>query len=390
MILEGAPVTGLTLLISTVSSAMVRGQFTRYRTAAFAASTPQAPLSNYTLFKRLLLESLPIGPLGFSLFDVCLAIHLLYQFRTLERRWGSNTFLAFLLSSSALGVGATQWLVTESSTRQLSLDAVRIFSAVGVLVPLTALLTRYVREVPSLHVLVKRVPGTSIAVTEKALVLLPLMKLVLNPNTRIDRQTYRRAAVVVDVGLWTRLLCTLIGFLFATFSTRSFTLRWWLVLFTKYVCRPLLRFLRPLTEILFGASFTVDHATPRHRQPHGNASFDFDGDGNRGTATVVDDGRYVVESLTGGSALQEVRARARARRQAQRRVGASATAGGGATAAASSSSQVLRSPQEEAVRASAVATIEALGLPVGRDEIMAALDMTDGNVETAVHVLRGN
>lgn len=387
--------TGLTLLISSVSSAMVRGQFTRHRSAAFAAGTATAPLTTYTIVKRLLLESLPIGPLGFSVLDVLLAVDLLYQFRTLERRWGANSFLAFLLTSSALGVWATQFLVTESGTRQLSVDAVRIFSAVGTLVPLSALLTRYLREVPSLHVLLPRLPGTRLAVTEKALVLLPLLKLILSPATQIDIQTYRRAAVVVDVGLWTRLLCALLGVLFATFSTRSALLKCWLVYFSRYVCRPLLRFLRPLTEILFGAAFTADHAKPRHRQPphpqqsgldggFGGAEgdFHFDGSGNGGErGGVVDDGRYVVESLTGGdNTLQEVRARMRARRHAQGR-------GGPASAAAP---PPRRSPQEDAARASAVASIEALGLPVSRDQIAAALDMTDGNVETAVHVLLGN
>ncbi|KPA79239.1 putative mitochondrial hypothetical protein [Leptomonas pyrrhocoris] len=392
MVLEGAPVTGLTLIISTVSSAMVRGQYTRYRNAAFAAASPLSPHSTSTAVKRLLLQSIPIGPLGFSAFDVCLAVSLAYQFRTLERRWGSNPFLGFLLTASAFGVCATQLFVTDSGTPQLSLDAVRILSAVGTLVPLAALLTRYVREVPSLHIIMHRLPGTHLAVTEKALVLLPFLKLVLNPVTQVDAQTYRRAAVIVDVGLWTRLLCTLIGVLFAIFSTRSTALRWWLVLFTKYVCRPLLRFLRPLTEILFGASFTVDHAKPRHRQQQqqqGGGSFHFDNDGSgdaAGAASVVDDGRYVVESLAGGDALQEVRARMRARRHAMGRGGANGDGAG----SASRTPVTRRSPQEEAARASAVATIEALGLPVGRDEIAAVLDMTDGNVETAVHVLMGS
>jgi hypothetical protein len=387
MILEGAPVTGLTLLISAVSSAMVRRLFTSYRSAAFAAASPLAPHSTYTIVKRLLLESLPIGPLGFSAFDVFLAIDLLYQFRTLERRWGSNSFLAFMLTSSALGVCAAQLLVTESGTRQLSVDAVRIFSAVGTLVPLSAMLTRYLHEVPSLYVILHHIPGTGLAITEKTLVLLPLVKLVLNPTTQIDIQTYRRAAVVVDVGMWTRLLCTLLGVVFATFSTRSLTLRWWLAVFAKYVCRFLLRFLRPLTEILFGVSFTADHAKPRYRQPHNNQSLHFDNDGSGDTAAVVDDGRYVVQSLTGGSALQEVRARMRARRHAQGR-------GNSGNAAElhppPPPSRVRRSPQEEEARMSAAASIEALGLPVSRDDIAAALDIADGNVETAVHLLLGN
>ncbi|KPI89200.1 hypothetical protein ABL78_1693 [Leptomonas seymouri] len=379
MILEGAPVTGLTLIISAVSSAMVRGQFTRYRSAAFATATPLVPSSTWTIVKRLMLESIPIGPLGFSVFDICLAMNLLYQFRTLERRWGSNSFLAFLLTSSALGVCTTQFLVTESGTRQLSLDAVRILSAAGTLVPLAALLTRYLREVPSLHIVIQRVPVVGVTVSEKLIVVLPLLKLLLNPETQIATQTSRRAAVIVDVGLWTRLLCTLVGFLFAIFSTRTTALRWWLVLFTKYACRPLLCFLRPLTEILFGAPYAVDHAKPRHQSRQG-ANFQLDSDGS-GDASVVDDGRYVLQSLAGGDALQEVRARMRARRHAQNQEGANAAADSRAPALA------RRRPQEEAARSSAVAAIEALGLAVSRDEIVAALDMTDGSVEAAVHVL---
>ncbi|CBZ34553.1 hypothetical protein, conserved [Leishmania donovani] len=395
MILEGAPVTGLTLLISTVSSTMVRGQYTRYRNMAFAPDTLAAPLTCFALAKRLLLQSIPIGPLGISAMDIFLAINLLYQFRTLERRWGSNTYMAFLFTSAVLGVCTVQLFVTESGSKQLSIDAVRILSAAGTIVPLAALLTCYLREVPSRSTLAMRIPGTNLIISEKALTLLPLMKLVLSPSTQLQAQTFRRAAVEADVGVWTRLWLALVGAIFAVMSTRSHVVRWWLTVFTRYICRPLLRFLRPLTDVLFGPSFTVDHAKPRNARHHqgGNGSFQlgiggaragFDGADDAG---VVDGGRYVVESLTGGDTLQEVRARMRARRHgAQQQQGSR----GGAVAAGAPAQARRRSPQEETARNEAIATIEAIGLRASRDEIIAALDMTGGNLEMAVQILLGN
>lgn len=396
MILEGAPVTGLTLLISTASSTMVRGQYTRYRSMAFAPDTLAAPLTCFALAKRLLLQSIPIGPLGISVVDIVLAINLLYQFRTLERRWGSNTYMAFLFTSAVLGVCAVQFFVTESGSKQLSIDAVRILSAAGTIVPLSALLTCYLREVPSRSTLAMRIPGTNFTISEKALTLLPLIKLVLSPSTQLQAQTFRRAAVEVDVGVWTRLWFALIGAIFAIMSTRSRAVRWWLTAFTRYICRPLLRFLRPLTDVLFGPLFTVDHAKPRNVRHHqgGNGSFQlgiggaragFDGADDAG---VVNGGQYVVESLTGGDALQEVRARMRARRHGaqQQQQGLR----GGAVAAGTAAQARRRSPQEEAARNEAIATVEAIGLGASRDEIIAALDMTGGNLEMAVQILLGS
>ncbi|KAG5477815.1 hypothetical protein LSCM1_05117 [Leishmania martiniquensis] len=397
MILEGAPVTGLTLLISTVSSTMVRGQYTRYRGTAFAADTLAAPLAGFTFTRRLLLQSIPIGPLGISVMDIFLTINLLYQFRTLERRWGSNSFMAFLFSSAMLGVCAVQLFITESGSKQLSIDAVRILSAAGTIVPLSALLTCYLREVPSRSTLAMRIPGTNLTISEKAVALLPLLKLLLTPSTQLQAQTFRRAAVEVDVGVWTRLWFALIGTVFALMSTRSGVVRWWLTVFTRYVCRPLLRFLRPLTDVLFGPSFTVDHAKPRsaQHQQGGNGNFQLGGGSARGgfdgadDTGVVDGGRYVVESLMGDDPLQEVRARMRARRHRAQQHQQQGPLGD--TVADRASAPVRRrSTQGEAARNEAVATIEAIGLRASRDEIIAALDMAGGSLEMAVQILLGS
>ncbi|KAG5500809.1 hypothetical protein JIQ42_04834 [Leishmania sp. Namibia] len=396
MILEGAPVTGLTLLISTVSSTMVRGQYTRYRNMVFAADTLATPLASFTFAKRLLLQCIPIGPLGISAVDIFLAINLLYQFRTLERRWGSNSYMAFLLSSAMLGVCAVQLFITESGSKQLSVDAVRILSAAGTIVPLSALLTCHLREVPSRSALAVRIPGTNLTVSEKALALLPLLKLLLTPSSQLQAQTFRRAAVEVDVGVWSRLWFALIGAIFAMMSTRSGVVRWWLTVFTRYVCRPLLRFLRPLTDVLFGPSFTVDHAKPRRAQHQqgGNGSFHLGGSGARvgfdgaDDAGVVDGGRYVVESLMGGDPLQEVRARMRARRHRAQQQQQGPLSGAVADRVAFPARR--RSQQEEAARNEAVSTIEAIGLHASRDEISAALDMAGGNLEMAVQILLGS
>ncbi|CAJ1025794.1 hypothetical protein, conserved [Leishmania lindenbergi] len=395
MILEGVPVTGLTLLISTVSSAMVRGHYTRYRNLAFPADTLATPLSSFAVAKRLLLQSIPVGPLGISVMDVFLAINLLYQFRTLERRWGSNSYMAFVFSSAMLGVCAIQLFVAESGSKQLSIDAVRILSAAGTITPLSALATCYLREVPPRSTLAMRIPGTNFTISEKALMLLPLLKLVLCPSTQLQMQTFRRAAVEVDVGVWTRLWLAIIGAIFSMMSTRSCVIRWWLTVFTRYMCRPLLRFLRPLTEALFGPSFTVDHAKPRsaQHQQGGNGNFQLGIGSARGNfggaddAGVVDGGRYVVESLTGDATLQEVRARMRARRhRAQQQQSPRA----GVVAAGAVDPARRTSPQEEAARNEAIATVEEIGLNASRDEIIAALDMTGGHLEMAVQILLGN
>ncbi|KAG5503503.1 hypothetical protein JKF63_05642 [Porcisia hertigi] len=391
MILEGAPVTGLTLLISTVSSAMVRGQYTRYRNLAFPPGTPAAPLTSFTLAKRLFLESIPIGSLGISAMDILLAVNLLYQFRTLERRWGSNSYMAFVFSSAILGVCAVQLFITESGSKHLSVDAVRILSAAGILVPLSALLTRYLREMPSRSTLAMRIPGTNLSISDKALALLPLSKLVLSPSTQLQAQTFRRAAVEVDVGVWTRLWFVVFGALFAILSTHSIVVQWWLAVFTRYVCRPLLRFLQPVTDVLFGRSFTVDHAKPRSTQQRssGNMSLQAGGVGGARDTGVIDGGRYVVESLTGGNALQELGARIRARRHGAQPHQVQGLQGGSVAPSAAAPAW-HRSPQEEAARNEAIATVEAIGLRASRDEIIAALDMAGGNLEMAVQILLGN
>lgn len=91
----------------------------------------------------------------------------------------------------------------------------------------------------------------------------PLIKLVMRPNKQLQSSGYRRGAIMMDLGVWTRLLFTFIGFLFAIFSDNCWPIKLWLHFFRHWCCRPVLYFLRPLLTVIFGPSSTIEHNIPK-------------------------------------------------------------------------------------------------------------------------------
>ncbi|ORC88792.1 uncharacterized protein TM35_000152230 [Trypanosoma theileri] len=281
MVFEHAPVTGLLLGICSISTSIVSQQYI----------TPQRQdvLPGWkTTIRRLPLESLPFGSLGVSLTDISCAMALLFQMRILERRWGSAPFLAFVLTTAMAGSVLLNVIVTES-TPSLSLEQLRVLCGGGSIVPLVALVTRRFMEVPSLSQW--RVPVTSIVLSEKLWVLLPLLRLLLFPDTQIRARTQKQRAIHVDIGLWTRLLLTLFGVLLGIATTKTRLLSWWLDFFSLRVCRPFLNFLQPVLTAIFGAKNVVELSVPRQH----------------GSGQSAGGGRYTVDNISGFNGSRDQR-----------------------------------------------------------------------------------
>lgn len=273
MVLENAPVTGLLLGISVLSTATTPRHYA-------ISQRPPGLRGWWITIRSLPLNTLPFGSIGTSLTDVVCVLMLLLQMRILERRWGSSSFLAFVLTTSLAGSVMLNILVTEA-TPPLTLDQLRIFSAGGSIVPLVALAVRCLSEVPSLHHW--RVPIASVLLTENLMIILPFLRLVLFPGTEFFPRTQRQRAIQVDVGLWVRVLLTLCGVTLGIASTRARLLVRWLDFFSRYVCRPFMNFARPVLSVIFGSTKGVLFGVPQQRA-------------GGHTATG---GRYTVDNIAG-------------------------------------------------------------------------------------------
>ncbi|RNF02795.1 uncharacterized protein Tco025E_08331 [Trypanosoma conorhini] len=273
MVLDHAPVTGLLLSISALSMSLTPRHYMAWRHAYVAPGWR-------TTIRHLPLETLPFGSIGVSPTDVMCTLLVLFQMRILERRWGSPFFLAFVLTSAMTGSALLNMLVTEA-TPPLNLDQLRILSAGGSIVPLVALATRYLLEVRSLRRW--RVPLLQFALTEWSFVLLPLMRLVFFPATEVLPRTHKQGAIQVDIGSWTRVLLALLGILWGIASRETWLLTWWLKFSSRYICRPFIRFIRPILSCLTGPANVVELGIPRQNNSDQSAP----------------GGRYTVDNLAG-------------------------------------------------------------------------------------------
>ncbi|KEG15055.1 hypothetical protein DQ04_00201080 [Trypanosoma grayi] len=273
MVLEHAPVTGLLLGISALSTTITPRH---YMTLQRAYVLPGWKAT----IKRLPLGVLPFGSIGVSFTDVVCAVVLLFEMRTLERRWGSAQFLAFVMTAALAGSVLLNILITES-TPPLSLEQLRVLSAGGSIVPFAAFVTCKLMEVPSLHHW--RIPVTSIVLTEKMLVLVPLLRLVLFPDTEVRARTHKQHAVHVDIGLWTRVMLALFGVILSIASKKSRVFSWWLRFVSRTICSSFLNFMQPVLSALFGPPSVVELTIPPQSP-------------GRHTAT---DGRYAIDNLAG-------------------------------------------------------------------------------------------
>lgn len=108
--------------------------------------------------------SIPFGPLAMNLSDGLVTFWMLVKLRELEKRWGSGRFLSFLLTMGFVGAVYAQLVLYQprsiagagsrmagsfqgmSSFHALN-DLLRIFSCLGSLVPLSALVTRFEKDI---------------------------------------------------------------------------------------------------------------------------------------------------------------------------------------------------------------------------------------------------
>lgn len=420
MVLEHAPVTGLTLLFSSIMTAVVPDRYANRAEALRRGWRPNASASARVTAATItgshhgggtserlatsngggllswrrslgqwLWEAPPLGPLGggHNLWDVVLASSIVHQARALERRWGSMSFLSFLLTSSSVGVALMHALVSDTTSSShggvLTIEGVYVLSAGASLVPLTALVTRYLYEVPALSRLRLPIPGTSITLTTDHVTLLgPLLKLVLVPATVLEHGTHRRPAVIVDIGLCTRLLLLLVGTLFGLLSARPSWLSWWLAFFGRRVCRPLLNLLQPVLSPVFGPTTCTVHVLRRHLQS-GTSNHVDPGLYGAGVSThrQQEGGRISVGSLTEDATPTEDWQRMRMRASAApQRPGMGQSSGRGTHAREEMASTSV-------VSADALSRVLEMGLPVSREDIIEALQVTAGDVAGAVHLL---
>lgn len=470
MVLDHAPVTGLTVLVASLTAAITGDRYTRppHRVSAAVAAAAAAnggtslsspSSSGFANARRRLLESIPIGGLGAAMEDMALTVGLLLQARWLERRWGSNTYLAFLLTGAATGVAATHmlWGIAghgdfiaanglhgegQRTTTFFTAEAVRVLTGAASLVPLTALVTRYLMEIPSsppspqpplstpnrggegvcplLSPLLDSrtgapiaatlpsvfcVPGTALSLADAATLLLPLLKLILFPNGTLQQPTHKRDGVVVSVGAWTRVLLALIGVVFGLASARARWLRWWIAALAEWGCGPLLSAVRPfLLSPIFGSPTVATHAVPPHLRRHhqqqrhhqrgnmgteieaaffANAARDGGGGGiggvGNGGTEQADGGRISVGSLSGGAAhARPPRMFGPPPPQRQQQQ----RGGGGVSGGRDGGSAPV-----DADTAAAVARIQEMGLPHEPHEIAAAVRACGGDVAAAVELL---
>lgn len=110
--------------------------------------------------------SLPAGPLSMNVPDGILTFWIVLKLRELEKRWGSGRFLSFLLTMSFAGSVYARFVLYRAPFRQDGSsgisgkgfgssfayasalnDLLRIFSCLGSLVPLTAMVTRFDSDV---------------------------------------------------------------------------------------------------------------------------------------------------------------------------------------------------------------------------------------------------
>ncbi|KAH8616954.1 UBA TS N domain [Trypanosoma vivax] len=278
MVLEHAPVTGILLGLSFLSSI-------RTTQSNVAHQFAQTSLDLKTTLMRLPLLSLPFGAIGISLTDVACTMLVLFQMRTLERRWGSPPFLTFVVTAVLAGSVLLCVLVTESRP-PLTVDQLRILSSGGSIVPLAALSARFVIEVPSLHQWTTpfawRVP------TGRLPLLLPLARLVICPSTEFFIRTQRQRIVHADIGLKPRLVLAIVGILLGITSSKSRLLSWWFDSVTRFISRPLFNIAKPVLRMLFTTDSTAELSLPE------------ESNGVRNTLG----GRYTVDNLVGAQTIQ--------------------------------------------------------------------------------------
>jgi hypothetical protein len=264
---------------------------------------------------------------------VCVLI-VFFHMRTLERRWGSSSFLTFLL-----------WISVVNYVTAVVLFGIRPGTVSALLAPVVALALRYYLEMPAI--------GTSrlgpIAVTDKFLLIGAVAKLLLFPG-----------AHVAEASLWTRLGIGLIGAIASYFGRRSasFALPQPPQSRLHQVLEGLeRRVVRPVWDGLLVLPFKHSLAVPRvvRRKPMPRV-----------------DPEAVPNEVLDQIAAMEGRPRGRMPQT------------GPPTPAVN--------PQPAPVRTadpSLVQTIEELNLGASREEIMHALEMTGGNVDNAVAILLG-
>ncbi|RHW73288.1 UBA/TS-N domain containing protein [Trypanosoma brucei equiperdum] len=370
MALAHAPITGFLIGISVYySSAAIRGHV--------VSQSSRTVLGWTATIKRLPILTFPLGTLGISIFDLGCALFIIIQMRKLERRWGSASFLAFVVTTAMISSFIINVCVVRGSSLSLPFEQLQVLSAAGSLMPLASLVTRFIMEVPSLDAWESF--SFPLAIISKPLLTLSMLKLIVCPETELPMRTSRLRGSVIraDAGLYTRLVLTLLGVVFGLASGRQGPLAWFLGLFSRRVCRPVLRLLKPILNIVGGQSPTVE-LKPLKRA---------------GNVRAATDGRYTVDNLVEGGYLNDDEAfglwssgGARHRRNARpmpQREGRNPT-GNQQTTHRPVGGRVGDVEVDERV-----AQIMELGMGFSAEDIRHALSAAGGQVDVAVNVLVG-
>ena len=276
----------------------------------------------------------------FDLLSGLCVLVVLFHMRVIERRWGSPKYLTFLLWVSAMNVATTLLL----SVPRGSISAL--------LIPLSALVTRYYLELPALGE--SRLPLLPIPVTDKLLLFCAIGKLILFPGP----------SVAIECSLSARLGLALIGCVVsyfakahvtATFSVAPSTvLQRFLDAVESSVVRPVWdRFL----SLPFRQTLAVQRVVRRKQMPRVDAE------------AVPDDVLDQIAAMEGN-------------RRPRNRIPQT-----GPPTPAVGPQPPPSAPRR--VDLSAVRTIEELQLGASHDEIVHALEITGGNIDNAVTLLLG-
>lgn len=390
--LRHAPVTtaclGIVVVTTTALSHSLLATLLHSGPGVVASLLIHVPLSMFPVF--------PYAPSGWTF--VCLLLFL-FHCRQLERQWGSPRMFTFISVMSLIGRLAAQLVVSGSSA---SANATRAAYLLAALVPLAALMTRHLTDIPA-------VGRTSLfsgrlCVSEKIFVLAAaVMVVVFSPDPPAFLHE-RHAARVQHVSVWSRALLAASGVLLGYLTrggrferarrdrvSTSLAAQFFNAI-TNNISRPIVRnVLAPLMSPLAGPATCAEQCLPprlqqQHGRVHGNG---VQAAGGRGVGALAGDGsgdipsdvwaRIIREQQELNSAHTPLSPGSNARRQFP--VPANATTAAGGRSEASAARHHL--PLDEA-KAQLLRDLQ-LGAP---DELIAeALEVSGGDVDAAAAYL---
>lgn len=329
---------------------------------------------------RVPLTCFPIMPLASGGWTFVCLIVLLFHFRHLERRWGSPSFLTFVLVASLLGRAAAQIAVPGSTS---AADATRIATLAAAVVPISALCCRYYIDIPSLEK--TRIFG-NVVVSEKVLIWGCALKVLLFPFVVNGVDVSSRLVPVSNIPILSRLLMVLAGaglaFLIRTSRASQKRIRTgarksvgavFMDRLAVAVATPIVRWvLQPLFLPVCGSSSSVQHyPPPNHQAPNQQR-----GPRDRAVGNLVGDDADITPEM-----WEQIRREQEALNQSPTSPNSAARTFPSVTSRSAASASLPPVDHEK------VALLESLGLGVTREAVVQALIVCNGDVETAAAFL---